>query len=72
MPDGGPMKLEVLCGKTGYVAESGNCAVSYGENSDGDGFICVTGKGAGSWPVIYDHVALYKQYCQGSSADQQE
>ena len=55
--------ITVSCGKTGYVPESGNCAVSYGETSTGSGYICVTGNGSSSWQVIYDHVALYQNYC---------
>lgn len=51
--------ITVSCGKTGYVPESGNCAVSYGEDSDGNGYICVTGNGSSSWQVIYDHIELY-------------
>ena len=33
----------VLCGKTGFVNESGNCAVSYQESEDGTGYIACTG-----------------------------
>lgn len=52
----------VIGAKTGYVVESLNCAVSFGRNRAGEEFICVTGKGGGSWQAIYDHAALYKQY----------
>lgn len=55
--------IAVSCGKTGYVPESGNCAVSYGETDNGNGYICVTGNGSSSWQVIYDHAALYQNYC---------
>lgn len=59
VPDG----LEVVGGKTGYVVQSGNCAASWAETSDGHRYICVTGSTYSSWRAIYDHVALYTQYC---------
>ncbi|MBQ7094857.1 MAG: D-alanyl-D-alanine carboxypeptidase [Clostridia bacterium] len=55
--------ITVLGGKTGYVVESKNCAASFGKNSAGKEFICVTGKGSGSWQVLDDHAAIYKKYC---------
>ncbi len=61
--------ITVSCAKTGYVEESGFCAASYGENSDGQGFICVTGKSTGTQQSIKDHAALYKQYCPGEIAE---
>ena len=57
--------VTVSCAKTGYVEESGFCAASYGENSEGQGFICVTGKSTGTQQSIKDHAALYKAYCPG-------
>ncbi|MGN1181150.1 MAG: D-alanyl-D-alanine carboxypeptidase family protein [Suilimivivens sp.] len=53
---------EVICGKTGYVVQSGNCAASYGIDDTGNGYICVTADSTSSWRCIYDHVALYKQF----------
>ncbi len=58
--------VSVSCSKTGYVSESGFCAASYGENSDGQGFICVTGKSTGTNQSIKDHAALYEAYCPGT------
>lgn len=52
----------VMCGKTGYVVESGNCAASYAIDNAGKGYICVTADATSSWRCIYDHVALYKQF----------
>lgn len=52
----------VMCGKTGYVVESGNCAASYAVDDAGKGYICVTADATSSWRCIYDHVALYKQF----------
>lgn len=49
----------VLCGKTGYVKESLNCAVSYGKSDDGNGYICCTGYAHGGWTAIHDHVKIY-------------
>ncbi len=53
---------EVLCGKTGYVAQSGNCAVSYGKGKNGENYICVTANTVSGWSCIYDHVKLYKRF----------
>lgn len=55
--------LVIKGAKTGYVNQSGNCAVSYASRSDGRNYICVTGKAAGAWQAIYDHTTLYKSYC---------
>lgn len=55
--------LDIRGAKTGYVRQSGNCAVSYASRKDGKNFICVTGKGAGQWRVISDHTLLYRAYC---------
>lgn len=52
----------VLCGKTGYVVQSGNCAVSYAYDAEGNELICVTGNSTSGWRCIYDHVALYKKF----------
>ena len=52
----------VLCAKTGYVTESGNCAVSYQLSNDGGHYICVTALAAGNWRAIRDHVAMYQEY----------
>jgi len=55
--------IDVVGGKTGYVVQSGNCAASCGEDPDGNRYICVTGDAGSGWQAIYDHVALYKTYC---------
>lgn len=55
--------IDVIGGKTGYVVQSGNCATSCGEDPDGNRYICVTGNAGSGWQAIYDHVALYKTYC---------
>ncbi len=49
--------------KTGFVLQSGSCAASWGEDSTGREFICVTGNAYSAWRAIYDHVELYKTYC---------
>lgn len=46
--------------KTGYVVQSGSCAASWGEDADGNRYICVTGDASSTWKAIYDHVALYQ------------
>lgn len=53
---------KVLCAKTGYVAQSGSCAASYGISGEGTPYICVTAQTYSSWRCIYDHVALYSKY----------
>jgi len=55
--------VNILGGKRGYVPESGNCAVSYGETETGKSYICVTGKSYSQKQAIYDHAALYEKYC---------
>ena len=55
--------LSIRGAKTGYVNQSGNCAVSYAVRDDGTRYICVTGKAAGSWRAVYDHTLLYRSYC---------
>lgn len=53
---------EVVCGKTGYVLQSGNCSASYGTDTQGGEYICVTTNSSSSWRCIYDHVAIYQQF----------
>lgn len=55
-------KTEVLGAKTGYVLQSGNCAVSYTIGTDGTVYICTTGNAHSAWRAIYDHVSLYNMY----------
>lgn len=53
---------EVIGAKTGYVAQSQNCAVSYGTFADGTPYICVTAGSTSSWRCIYDHVEIFNRY----------
>ncbi len=53
---------EVLCAKTGYVEQSGNCSASYGIGSGGKEYICVTANADGVWACIDDHVVLYQKF----------
>lgn len=53
---------EVLGAKTGYIVQSGNCAVSYGTSAGGTPYICVTAGSTSSWRCIYDHVEIYNHY----------
>ena len=55
---------EVICGKTGFVAQSGNCAVSYGMDESGKEYICATVNAHSGWRCIYDHVELYKRFAK--------
>ena len=66
---------EVLCGKTGYVVQSGNCATSYGISPGGKGYVCVTANATSGWNCIYDHVDIYKKFMDNSvktAADNRE
>lgn len=60
---------EIICGKTGYVVESGSCAVSYGKDYNGKEYVCVTADANSSWRCIYDHVALYSQFSTAKEDD---
>ena len=53
---------EVLCAKTGFVAQSGSCAASLASDKNGKEYICVTAGSTSSWRCIYDHVELYDKY----------
>lgn len=53
---------EVLCGKTGYVDQSGSCAASLALGSDGREYICVTAASNSKWRCIDDQVELYQQF----------
>ncbi len=55
---------EVICGKTGFVAQSGSCAVSYGMDAAGNEYVCATVNAHSSWRCIYDHVELYKRFAK--------
>lgn len=57
---------EVICGKTGYVEQSGNCAASYAVDNSGKGYVCVTAKANSPFRCISDHARLYKQFAQES------
>ena len=51
---------KVTSGKTGFVKESGSCAVSYGMDKDGKGYVCVTADAESQWTCIKDHAKLYQ------------
>ncbi|MCR5256321.1 MAG: serine hydrolase [Acetatifactor sp.] len=50
---------EVLCAKTGFVNQSGNCAVSLFVDDDGSEYICASAGSSSSWKCIADHVNMY-------------
>lgn len=56
--------VTVLTGKTGWVEESGHCAVSYGEDETGHGYLCVTAKSTGTLQAVADQAELYRTYCK--------
>mgnify|MGYP002461796288 CR=1 FL=1 len=51
---------EIIGAKTGYVVQSGNCAVSSSKSDSGRQYICVTADAHSAWRCIYDHVAGYE------------
>lgn len=53
---------EVLCGKTGFVDQSGSCAASLALGGDGREYICVTAASNSKWRCIDDQVELYQQF----------
>lgn len=55
---------EIEGAKTGYVDESGSCAVSAMISSTGTEYICCTAKSTSSWRCINDHVDIYKTYAK--------
>ncbi len=52
---------KVIGAKTGFVAQSQSCAVSYGI-FDNIPYICVTTGSSSSWNCINDHVEIYNCY----------
>lgn len=54
----------IVGAKTGYVDESGSCAVSAMISASGKEYICCTAKSNSSWRCIYDHVDIYKAYAK--------
>ena len=50
---------EVIGAKTGFVNQSGNCAVSYEKAASGKTYICVTAGASSGWHCIDNHVYLY-------------
>lgn len=58
---------EVCAAKTGFVNQSGNCAVSFMKGDDGKNYVCVTGHGGSPWQEVYDHIALYNIYVLGDT-----
>ena len=51
-----------IYGKTGYVNQSGSCAVSCGINAEGRRYICVTTNAVNRWRCIEDHAYLYQNF----------
>lgn len=53
---------EVLCGKTGFVNQSGSCAASLAVDINGREYLCVTAGSTSSWKCIDDQHMLYEKY----------
>ncbi len=62
--------LTVMGAKTGYVVQSGNCAASWAQDSDGHRYLCVTADASSAWQAIYDHAELYKSYCSPATNEE--
>jgi D-alanyl-D-alanine carboxypeptidase (penicillin-binding protein 5/6) len=56
--------INVVCGKTGFVNQSGSCAVSYAESENGEPYILCTGNSSSSWQCIGDQTILYADAMQ--------
>ena len=59
-----PEGADILGGKTGFVNESGYCIASFGKSDYGNEYVCITFKGAGLWPTVYDQFHLYERYAK--------
>lgn len=57
-----PEAFQVVGAKTGFVAQSGNCAASWAQDAGGNSYLCVTGNAFSSWRCIKDHIQLYTEY----------
>ena len=53
---------EVLCGKTGFVNQSGSCAASLALDGNGREYLCVTAGSTSSWQCIDDQTDLFQRY----------
>jgi D-alanyl-D-alanine carboxypeptidase (penicillin-binding protein 5/6) len=62
---------EVVCAKTGYVTQSGNCAASYATDENGKSYICVTAGASSVWRCIYDQTELYAHFLPESVAKEE-
>lgn len=56
---------EVLCGKTGFVNQSGSCAASLAVDVNGREYLCVTAGSSSPWQCIDDQHMLYQKYLPG-------
>ena len=56
---------EMLCGKTGYVAQSKSCAASLACDVNGKEYVCVMAGSAGSKNCMNDHVKAYQTWLTG-------
>ena len=56
---------EVICGKTGYVVQSKNCAASLAADVNGKEYICVTAGSSSTWNCIRDQALLYQTWLTG-------
>ena len=63
---------EVLCGKTGFVDQSGSCAASLGTDYEGKEYLCVTAASQGSWRCIADQVELYQRFLPEAETESTE
>ena len=59
-----PEGATILGGKTGFTNESGYCIATFGENDNGDVFVCVVLSGESRWPTVYDQINLYTKYAK--------
>lgn len=63
---------EVLCAKTGFVAQSGSCAASLAVDDSGEEYLCVTAGSTSSWRCIYDQVDIYAHFLPEKAEEEAE
>lgn len=51
--------MTIVAGKTGFTDEAGYCLLSYAEDGEGKGYICVAAKSQGRKGAIYDTLNIY-------------
>lgn len=51
--------MTIVAGKTGFTDEAGYCLLSYAEDGEGKGYVCVAAKSQGRKGAVYDTLNIY-------------